>query len=278
MEPWVEKYRPSTFQSIVLEKINQQLFQNMIDKMYIPNLLFYGPPGTGKTTTILNLIKLYQEKEGQDNPSLIIHLNASDERGIDTIRSQIYSFVHSNALFVKGTKFVILDEVDSMTKSAQQALGYLLHKHIPVRFCLICNYISKIDETLQTLFIKIKFNSLPIPDILSFLQTIVEKEKLSYTPLQLQGIQRMYGNDIRSMVNYLQMNQYKPDIPIQPEDLCQLYGTKEEILSRLKAMSIKNNMDPKHILKEFLYQKKVAYYDFVSLETMVSYLLFMKLI
>jgi hypothetical protein len=80
------------------------------------------------------------------------------------------------------------------------------------------------------------------------------------------------------MVNYLQMNQYKPDIPIQQEDLEQLCGTKEEILSRLQAMSIKNNMDPKHILKEFLYQKKVIYYDFVSLETMVSYLLFMKLI
>jgi len=277
MEPWVEKYRPSTFHNIVLEEINQQLFQNMIDKMYIPNLLFYGPPGTGKTTTILNLIKLYQEKEGP-NPSLIIHLNASDERGIDTIRSQIYTFVHSNPLFTKGTKFVILDEVDSMTKSAQQALSYLLHKYIPVRFCLICNYISKIDETLQTLFLKIKFNALPIPDILSFLQRIVEKENLTYTPQQLQGIQRMYGNDIRSMVNYLQMNQYKPDIPIQTEDLNQLYGTKEEILRRLHEMSIKNNMDPKHILKEFLYQKKVIYYDFVSLETMVSYLLFMKLI
>jgi hypothetical protein len=74
------------------------------------------------------------------------------------------------------------------------------------------------------------------------------------------------------------MNQYRPDTPIQSEDLEKLSGTKEEILGRLKDMSIKNNMDPKHILKEFLYQKKVVYYDFVSLETMISYLLFMKLI
>ena len=80
------------------------------------------------------------------------------------------------------------------------------------------------------------------------------------------------------MVNYLQMNQYKPDIPIQQEDLLKLKGNKEEILTHLKVMSIKNNMEPKHILKEFLYKKNVIYYDFVSLETMVSYLLFMKLI
>lgn len=76
--PWIEKYRPTQFEDIVLEPINRTLFQNILDKNYIPNLLFYGPPGTGKTTTIINLINQYQEKYNQKYKENIIHLNASD--------------------------------------------------------------------------------------------------------------------------------------------------------------------------------------------------------
>ena len=89
--PWVEKYRPTDFDNIVLEPINQKLFRNILDKNYFPNLLFYGPPGTGKTTTIINLINEYQNIHYKaTNKNLVIHLNASDERGID-IRPLSYS-------------------------------------------------------------------------------------------------------------------------------------------------------------------------------------------
>ena len=124
-QPWVEKYRPSTFDEIVLEDINRSMLKNIIDSDSFPNLLLYGPPGTGKTTTIINLVKNYQERYNQINKGLMIHLNASDERGIVTIRNQISQFVHSKALFSDGLKIVILDEVDYMTKNAQQALKYL---------------------------------------------------------------------------------------------------------------------------------------------------------
>ena len=78
--PWVEKYRPTQFDDIVLDPINRKIFENILDKNYFPNLLFYGPPGTGKTTTIINLINEYQQKYKQVNKGSIIHLNASDER------------------------------------------------------------------------------------------------------------------------------------------------------------------------------------------------------
>ena len=123
---FVEKYRPTHFDDIVLDPLNKQILKNIIDTSYFPNLLFYGPPGTGKTTTIINLVNAYQEKLNQKNKDLMIHLNASDERGIDIIRTQISQFVNSKTLFNKGMKFVILDEVDYMTKNAQQALRYLL--------------------------------------------------------------------------------------------------------------------------------------------------------
>ena len=124
--PWCELFRPKNFEEIVLDPLNKQILTNIIDTNYFPNLLFFGPPGTGKTTTIINLINSYQERNGYKNKELIIHLNASDERGIDIIRNQISTFVNSKPLFNTGMKFVILDEVDYMTKNAQQALKYLL--------------------------------------------------------------------------------------------------------------------------------------------------------
>ena len=136
--PWIEKYRPDKFENIVLDEINQSLLKNIIETNHFPNILFYGPPGTGKTTTIINVINSYQEKYNQKNKDLMIHLNASDERGIDIIRNQISQFVNSKCLFNKGLKFVILDEVDYMTKNAQQALKYLLQKYPDnVRFCFM---------------------------------------------------------------------------------------------------------------------------------------------
>ena len=102
--PWVEKYRPTDFDDIVLDPLNRKLFKNILDKNYFPNLLFYGPPGTGKTTTIINLINEYQTRYSRPNKSNIIHLNASDERGIDIIRNQINQFVKSLNLFETSTE------------------------------------------------------------------------------------------------------------------------------------------------------------------------------
>ena len=207
--PWVEKYRPTEFDNIVLDPTNRKLFVKIIEKGYFPNLLFYGPPGTGKTTTIINIIKEYQLKYSRINQSNVIHLNASDERGIDIIRNQINSFVKSRNLFETGTKFVILDEVDYMTKNAQQALKYLLQTTITnVRFCLICNYISKIDEPLKQEFIGVRFNQLPSQDIMKFMKTIADSENIDITSNAIQTIQSMYKSDIRSMINFLQINQH----------------------------------------------------------------------
>ena len=202
--PFVELFRPKHFDDIVLDPLNRKNLKNIIDTSYFPNLLFYGPPGTGKTTTIMNLINAYQEKLNNKNSDLIIHLNASDERGIDIIRNQINLFVNSKPLFHNGMKFVILDEVDYMTKNAQQALRYLLQNYSGnVRFCLICNYISKIDEGLQNEFIRLRFNQLPKNDIIQFLNNISESEHLNMSHKSLSCIQKLYKSDIRSMINFM---------------------------------------------------------------------------
>jgi replication factor C subunit 3/5 len=210
--PWVEKYRPNRFEDIVLTPINKKLLVNIVNTNYFPNLLFYGPPGTGKTTTIINLIDKYQKTYNQKNKGLIIHLNASDDRGIDIIRNQIYQFVNTKTLFGNGLKFIILDEVDYMTKNAQQALHYLIQKyHTQIRFCLICNYISRIDSALQNEFIRLRFCQLPKNDIFLFLKNITIKEKLLVDDQQLKNIRSIFKSDIRSMVNFLQSNHTQMD-------------------------------------------------------------------
>jgi len=206
--PWVEKYRPNKFDNIVLDPMNRKLFDNILKYKYFPNLLLYGPPGTGKTTTIINLINEFQSRHYKLNKSLVIHLNASDERGIDIIRNQIHSFVKTKNLFEVGLKFVILDEVDYMTKNAQYALKYLLQICSPnVKFCLICNYISKIEPSLQNEFSCIRFNQLPRSDIYNFLKCISHNENMKLTDASIDTIQSIYQSDIRSMINFIQLNQ-----------------------------------------------------------------------
>jgi len=262
--PLMEKYRPSKFEDIVLDPINKKILKNIIETCHFPNLLFFGPPGTGKTTTIINLINYYQEKTGEKGKGLMIHLNASDERGIDIIRNQINQFVNSKTLFNKGMKFVVLDEVDYMTKEAQQALRCLLQCHSDnVRFCLICNYISRIDEGLQNEFLRLRFNQLPKEDIVSFLKNISSSEKLQLSQRQLELIQQLHKSDIRSMINFMQSNQfYNENSEMNVidasvwENLCNMLENKNtnisKILDSVEEIGLKYNIDQKNTIKDFL--------------------------
>ena len=260
--PWVEKYRPTQFDDIVLDPLNKKVFTRILKTDYFPNLLFYGPPGTGKTTTIINLINTYQKKHNQVSRSTVLHLNASDERGIDVIRSQIFQFVRSKNLFEKGMKFVVLDEVDYMTKNAQQALKYLLQSSGQnVRFCLICNYISKIDESLKNEFISIRFNQLPKKDIDRFLKQIAEKENIELSDGVIETIQKLYESDIRSMINFIQLHQsiLNWDTTILTDviyenlfDLLREPKTDiQKFLDYIYEISIQFNIDKRNILKNY---------------------------
>jgi len=273
--PWVEKYRPSNFNDIVLDDVNKKIIESVIENNYFPNLLFYGPPGTGKTTTIINIINAYQEKYDQKNKGLMIHLNASDERGIDIIRNQISGFVTSKSMFGEGMKFVILDEVDYMTKNAQLALRYLLNNFnntINVRFCLICNYISRIDEALQTEFVRMRFNMLPDSKIISFLQKINSAENLNASLEILTSIQRHFNSDIRSMINYMQSNQHVLyDCQVITNDVWEnvLIMLKNKmkpavIIYKLNEISLNYNIERKNIIKNFLNYIIVYHAEYIN--------------
>lgn len=225
--PWVEKYRPQNLQSTVLEKTNRSLFRNILRKQRFPNLLFYGPPGTGKTTTIINLVKEYHAKHHPTGKKLVMHLNASDDRGIDVMRTQILQFSSAEPVVGSGIKFVVLDEVDSMTANAQVALRHIVNSFsTTVRFCLICNFISRIDSALQNMLVLVRFQNIPRRDVRHFLQNIAEKESVPITSCDVDSIITTYNSDMRSMVNALQMSAESATIikSLTIEDITLLYS------------------------------------------------------
>eukprot|EP00349_Pseudokeronopsis_sp_Brazil_P003109 CAMPEP_0202957702 /NCGR_PEP_ID=MMETSP1396-20130829/2088_1 /ASSEMBLY_ACC=CAM_ASM_000872 /TAXON_ID= /ORGANISM="Pseudokeronopsis sp., Strain Brazil" /LENGTH=158 /DNA_ID=CAMNT_0049675341 /DNA_START=6 /DNA_END=482 /DNA_ORIENTATION=+ len=145
--PFVEKYRPDDLSQIISHHDIVETIQKFIKERKMPHLLFHGPPGTGKTSCIQAIAKhLYG---AQNYKNMILELNASDDRGINVVRDQIKSFCSTQQLMSKGIKLVILDECDSMTNQAQMALRRIVEKYTKnTRFCLICNYISKIIPAL----------------------------------------------------------------------------------------------------------------------------------
>lgn len=223
MNLWCEKYRPTDLHSIIIDPNNKIMFNKLLNSKHIPNLILHGPPGTGKTTTIMNFINQYQPYKKE----LVIHLNASDDRGIDIIRNKIAIFTNTNMLFEKDKKkFIVLDEVDYMTSIAQDTLYNIIQKTSQhnIVFFLICNYISKIKHQLQNECIKCRFYNLPSTSINSFLETICKKENVEYTPIILNSIQKYYDSDIRAMINYIQL---------YSDDLREIKSVSEDIYKEL---------------------------------------------
>jgi DNA polymerase III delta prime subunit len=254
---WNEKYRPNNLENIILSNYNKLLIKNILDKNYFPNLLLYGPPGTGKTTTVINLINSYLTKYYKDNKKQIIHLNASHERGIEIIRNNLYTFVVSDNLFFEGPKFIILDEVDYMTTSAQLALKYLIeyYSNYNVRYCLICNYITKIDNNLQSYFCKLKFNTIPFDEIQLFLASICYKEELNISDECLRNIIFLFKNDIRAMINFLQLS--KENIR---------HFISEDIYNNLYVINLTKDFDAfKKLFLSLELKHKFNYIEFIKM-------------
>ena len=250
MLPWNEKYRPQELTDMVLPDTIRALFNSIIVNNMFPNMLFYGPPGTGKTSTILCILK-------NISSSNIIHLNASDERGIDVIRNQLYTFIHSNGMFQNEIKIIVLDEVDSMTKQAQTSLLSLFNNN-NVRFCLICNYISKLIPQLRDYLLLIPFyNTINNTE---YIQNIIKKERLQINNDIIDDIIFNYYPDLRSVVNCLQAYQ-SFQYPLIRKDIielnCKKYKTKvknyiktvcfKEYLYKLFMNMINYNIDSKLI-------------------------------
>ncbi|XP_056421286.1 replication factor C subunit 4 isoform X2 [Hyla sarda] len=206
----VNRSRPKCIDEVAFQEEVVAVLKKSLEGADLPNLLFYGPPGTGKTSTILAAAR---ELYGPDLfRQRVLELNASDERGIQVVREKVKNF---SQLTVGGTrsdgktcppfKIVILDEADSMTSAAQAALRRTMEKESKTtRFCLICNYVSRIIEPLTSRCSKFRFKPLADEIQTKRVLDIAKKENVLITPEAVSHLVEVSEGDLRKAITFLQ--------------------------------------------------------------------------
>lgn len=212
-KPWVEKYRPKKLEDVAAQDHAVTVLKRTLQTANLPHMLFYGPPGTGKTSTILALTKELYGPELMK--SRVLELNASDERGISIVREKVKNFARLMVSKPSAEdlekypcppyKIIILDEADSMTADAQSALRRTMETYSGVtRFCLICNYVTRIIDPLASRCSKFRFKALDSSNALSRLQYISQEESLKYEEGILERILDISQGDLRKAITLLQ--------------------------------------------------------------------------
>ena len=199
--PWVEKYRPQSLDDIVGQEHIINRLKKYVGEESMPNLMFTGPAGVGKTTTALALVKSILGEYWRQN---FLELNASDARGIDTVRNDIKNFCRLKPV---GAQFriIFLDEVDNMTKDAQHALRREMEMYTKTAsFILSCNYSSKIIDPIQSRCAIFRFAPIKGEQVANRLKFICDEENFDYTDEGLETIVYHAEGDMRKAVNILQ--------------------------------------------------------------------------
>jgi replication factor C subunit 3/5 len=211
--PWTEKFRPTVLNDIISHEHIINTLKVFVKNKCLPHMLFHGPPGTGKTSSIMACSK---ELYGEYSSVMVMELNASDDRGIEIVRNKIKKFVMSeNVLYDQHNpdqdnkkhifKLVILDETDAMTDDAQAILRQVVEKYTKnARFCLICNYIKKINPALQSRCTSFHFKPLCKAGMTTRLNEIVKLENINITNDGFNTIIKRSNGDMRKALNILQ--------------------------------------------------------------------------
>jgi len=203
----VEKYRPDKLENFVGNENIKKYISKYLEQNDIQNLIFYGPAGTGKTT----LAKLIIKNLDCDH----IYINASDERGIETIRDKVSGFA-SVASF-KPLKVIILDEADFLTIQAQASLRNIIETFSrTTRFIMTCNFVERIIDPLQSRCQVLKIIPPSKKDVAKHLVKILNEEKISYTPQDIKVIVNQYYPDLRKCINTIQLNTLREEDEIHP--------------------------------------------------------------
>ena len=202
-EVWTEKYRPKTLSEVKGQEEITNRLTAFVNSKSMPHLLFAGMQGTGKTTSFLSLAR---DLFGEDYKDNVLELNASDDRGINIVRTAIKDFARTRSVSEKVPfKLIFLDEADALTKDAQNALRRTMEDYASnVRFCLSCNYSSRIIPPIQSRCAIFRFQPLKKKVVTEVLMDIAKKEKLDLDHTAADYIYDASEGDLRKAENILQ--------------------------------------------------------------------------
>ncbi len=212
--PWIEKYRPRKLDEMTQDDNLIELFKNSIDTGNLTHFIFYGPPGTGKTSAIL---AIGREIFKEHFSSRVIEFNASDDRGINAVREKITNeakkhvaeIITDSGHRIPPYKVIILDEADSMTDEAQDALRVIIEQYSTVtRFCFICNYITRITDAIKSRCSLVYFKKLSYDCMVNKLKDIAEKESMTLKKNVFKAIIDVSNGDMRKAIMILQNSKY----------------------------------------------------------------------
>lgn len=199
---WTEKYRPQKFEQVVGQKDIVDKIRAFVKTKSMPHLLFSGSAGIGKTTLSLVIAK---ELFGENWRNNILELNASDERGIDVVRTKVKDFARTKAIGDVPFKIIYLDESDALTKDAQQALRRTMENYTKTcRFILSCNYSSKIIDPIQSRCAVFRFRPLPKEEIFKVIEMIAKNENLLINNETKESLFQVCEGDCRKLENIMQ--------------------------------------------------------------------------
>jgi len=201
-QPWVDKFRPEFFSDVLAQNNIHNILSYFYTNYYFPNLLFFGSSGIGKTSlAYICSSQLYKS----NSTFMVLEINASEERGIDTIRNKIYNFC-STSSHTNLHKFIILDEADSMTLDAQYMLINLMDNFINnVRFCIICNNITKLIIEIRSRCLLLKFNQLSHSHIKHKINQIISTLNIPISNDCSKLLTKISNGDMRKVINILQL-------------------------------------------------------------------------
>jgi len=222
---FVEKYRSKVLDEYIGNEQLKQIVSQYINNNDIQNLLLYGTPGTGKTT----LAKLIVNNINCD----FLYINASDERGIDTIRDKVQGFA-SSASF-KPLKIIILDEADFLTIQAQASLRNIIETYSrTTRFILTCNYLERIIDPLQSRCQVLKITPPSKKEVAQHVANVLEQENINYELNDLVLVVNKHYPDVRKILNTCQVNTVESKLTID-KALITSNGYTDAILKELIA-------------------------------------------
>ncbi len=227
-EIWTEKYRPKKLDDIIGQPEITERLKAYVKSGNLPHLLFAGPAGTGKTTSAIALAReLYTDVWKQN----FNELNASDERGIQVVRTKIKEFARTSPIGETSFKIIFLDEADALTPEAQAALRRTMERFANTcRFILSCNYSSKIIEPIQSRCAVFRFRAIHDEDIKKYIDRIAKGEALTLTEDGYSALLYLSRGDLRKTTNALQVGAaldknitdeilYKSTATARPEDV-----------------------------------------------------------